>query len=39
MWHCHNRKTYYKNLGRLVYAKQGTKLYRIEVDRSEDGYQ
>ena len=32
-------ETYYKGLGRLVYAKQGTKLYRIEVDRSEDGYQ
>ncbi|MDY6459087.1 hypothetical protein [Acinetobacter faecalis] len=32
-------QTYYKNTGRLIYAKQGTRLYRIEVDRSEDGYQ
>ncbi|WP_180082676.1 hypothetical protein [Acinetobacter sp. YH12201] len=32
-------ETYYKNAGRLVYAKNGTKLYRIEVDKTEDGYQ
>lgn len=32
-------ETYYKGVGRLIYAKQGTKLYRIDVDRSEDGYQ
>lgn len=30
---------YYKGVGRLIYAKQGTELYRIEVDRSKDGYQ
>lgn len=32
-------QTYYKGEGRLVYAKNGEKLFRIEVDRSEDGYQ
>ncbi len=32
-------ETYYKEAGRLIYAYNGTKLYRIEVDRSEDGHQ
>ncbi|MGE8557041.1 MULTISPECIES: hypothetical protein [unclassified Acinetobacter] len=32
-------ETYYKDAGRLVYAYNGTKLYRIEVDQNEDGVQ
>ncbi|WP_180081655.1 hypothetical protein [Acinetobacter sp. YH12201] len=32
-------ETYYKEAGRLIYANNGTKLYRIEVDQSEDGLQ
>ncbi|OTG61825.1 hypothetical protein B9T29_10315 [Acinetobacter sp. ANC 3903] len=32
-------ETYYPGAGRLLYANNGTKLYRIEVDRSEDGLQ
>lgn len=32
-------ETYYKEAGRLIYAYNGTKLYRIEVDHNEDGLQ
>ena len=32
-------EAYYKNEGRLVYAKNGAKLYRIDVDTKEDGFQ
>ena len=32
-------EVFYKGEGRLVYSKNATKLFRIHVDRTEDGYQ
>lgn len=32
-------ETFYKKEGRLTYAKNGEKLFRITVDTGEDGYQ
>jgi len=32
-------EAYYKGAGRLVYARNGSRLFRIEVDKNEDGSQ
>ena len=31
-------EAYYKGAGRLVYARNGSRLFRIEVDKNEDGF-